>query len=65
MSSPSVSLVAPGAEGEDEKQQIIAALEKANWVVSGNRGAARLLGMTAQTLRYRMRKYEIQRPKPS
>ena len=61
----SASPVAQEAEGEDEKQQIIAALEKANWVVSGDRGAARLLGMTAQTLRYRMRKYGIKRPKSS
>ena len=61
----SASPVEQGAEGEDEQQQIIAALEKTNWVVSGNRGAARLLGMSAQTLRYRMRKYEIQRPKSS
>ena len=29
------------------------------------RGAVRLLGMTAQTLRYRMRKYGVQRPKKS
>ena len=65
LSSPSASPVEQAAEGEDEKQQIIAALEKANWVVSGNRGAARLLGMSAQTLRYRMRKYGIKRPKPS
>ena len=57
--------VAQGAEGEDEKQQIIAALERTNWVVSGDRGAARLLGMSAQTLRYRMRKYGIQRPQKS
>ena len=57
--------VAQRAEGEDEKQQIIAALERTNWVVSGDRGAARLLGMSAQTLRYRMRKYGIQRPQKS
>ena len=59
------SSVAQGAAGEDEKQRIVAALERANWVVSGDRGAARLLGMTAQTLRYRMRKYGIQRPPKS
>ena len=47
----------------DEKQRIAEALRIANWVVSGNRGAARLLGMSAQTLRYRMRKYGIQPPK--
>ena len=50
----------PMAERPDEKQRIVAALEKMNWIVSGNRGAARLLGMSAQTLRYRMRKYGIQ-----
>ena len=55
----------PMAEGADEKQRIVAALEKTNWMVSGDRGAARLLGMSAQTLRYRMRKYGIQRPKKS
>ena len=53
----------PRAKDEDEQQRIVAALEKTNWVVSGNRGAACLLGMSVQTLRYRMRKYGIQRPK--
>ena len=55
----------PMAKGVDERQRMVAALQKANWVVSGDRGAARLLGMSAQTLRYRMGKYGIQRPKPS
>ena len=55
----------PRAEGEDEKQRIVAALERTNGMVSGDRGAARLLGMSAQTLRYRMRKYGIKRPKKS
>ena len=73
--SPSASPVAqevegrdkkwPLAEGADEQQRIVAALERTNWMVSGDRGAARLLGMSAQTLRYRMRKYGIQRPKKS
>ena len=55
----------PLAKGEDEeeKQRLVAALQRKNWVVSGKRGAARLLGMSHQTLRYRMRKYGIQRPK--
>ena len=51
------------AEGKDEKQRIVAALRRTDWVVSGKRGAHRLLGMSAQTLRYRMRKYGIQPPK--
>ena len=70
-SSASMSLIAaeiqeekrPMAEGENEKQRIVAALERTNWMVSGDRGAARLLGMTVQTLRYRMRKYGIKQPK--
>ena len=53
----------PLAEDEAEKQRIIAALEQTNWVVSGPRGAARLLGMNHQKLVYRMEKYGIQRPK--
>ena len=61
----SASPVEQEDEDEDEKQRIVEALERTNWMVSGERGAARLLGMTAQTLRYRMRKYEVQRPKKS
>ena len=53
----------PLAEGADEQQRIVAALERTNGMVSGDRGAACLLGMSAQTLRYRMRKYGIKRPK--
>ena len=53
----------PLAEAEDEKQRIIAALQQTNWVVSGERGAARLLGMNHQKLVYRMEKYGIRRPK--
>ena len=75
LSPPSALPVAPAAEGqekkrllgegEEEKQRIVAALERTNGMVSGDRGAARLLGMTVQTLRYRMRKYGIQRPEKS
>lgn len=53
----------PLAGGEDEPQRIITALRKTNWIVSGERGAAHLLGMSDRTLQYRMRKYGIQRPK--
>ncbi|MYA21666.1 MAG: hypothetical protein F4Z30_02245, partial [Gemmatimonadetes bacterium] len=52
----------PLTAGGDEQQRIIAVLKQTNWVVSGQRGAARLLGMSAKTLAYRMRKYGIQRP---
>ena len=73
-SSASALPVAQGVEGQEEKrpmaagaaerQRMVAALEKTNWMVSGDRGAARLLGMSAQTLRYRMGKYGVERPKP-
>lgn len=52
----------PLAEGADEKQHIIEALRKTNWIVSGQRGAAHVLGMSHKTLQYRMSKYGIQRP---
>ncbi len=53
----------PLAEDEAEKQRIIAALKQTNWVVSGPRGAAGLLGMNHQKLVYRMEKYGIRRSK--
>ena len=51
------------AEFKDEKQQIAAALQATNWMVYGERGAARLLGMNPEKLRYRMQKYGLRRPK--
>ena len=54
-----------GAEIEDEKQQIVAALLATNWRIYGERGAAHLLGMHPERLRSRMRVYGLQRPKKS
>ena len=51
------------ADDEDEKQRILAALQSTNWRIYGPRGAARLLGMGPEKLRYRMRKHGLQRPK--
>ena len=51
---------------ETEKRQILAALQATNWRIYGPRGAARLLGIGPEKLRYRMRKYGLKRPeKPS
>jgi formate hydrogenlyase transcriptional activator len=44
---------------ETERQQILAALEKANWVVAGPEGAAARLGMKRSTLQSRMQKLGI------
>ena len=55
---------APAAgEGLDEKQQLVEALQATNWMIYGERGAARLLGMNPEKLRYRMQKYGLRRPK--
>jgi formate hydrogenlyase transcriptional activator len=44
---------------ETERQRILNALERANWVVAGPNGAAALLRMKRSTLQFRMRKLDI------
>lgn len=44
---------------EAEREQILAALEEANWVVAGPSGAAATLGMKRSTLQSRMQKLGI------
>ena len=44
---------------EAEREQILAALEKTNWVVAGPEGAAARLGMKRSTLQSRMQKLGI------
>lgn len=48
-----------GALEESERQQIVAALEKSNWVVAGAEGAAARLGLKRSTLQSRMQKLGI------
>ena len=55
----------PTPEGKSERQQLLEALGTCNWIVYGDRGAARLLGMHPEKLRYRMSKYGLRRPGPS
>jgi formate hydrogenlyase transcriptional activator len=47
---------------ETERQQILAALEQAKWVVAGPNGAAARLGMKRSTLQSRMQKLVITPP---
>ena len=47
---------------ELERGNILLAMEKARWRVSGRDGAARLLDMPASTLQSRMKALGIQRP---
>lgn len=44
-----------------EKQHIEAVLEQTGWIVEGEKGAARILGLNPSTLRYRMKKLNIAR----
>ena len=45
---------------ETEREQIVRALEQAQWVISGASGAAAKLGMKRSTLQARMQKLGIQ-----
>jgi len=45
-----------------EKQNMLNALERANWKISGKNGAAEALGLSPSTLESRMRSFGIRRP---
>jgi PAS domain S-box-containing protein len=45
-----------------QKSHIEAALSQSGWVIDGDRGAAKILGMHPNTLRSRMKKLGIERP---
>jgi transcriptional regulator with GAF, ATPase, and Fis domain len=46
---------------ESEKDHILEALEKTDWRVSGEKGAAKILGLNPKTLESRMKKLKIER----
>ena len=48
---------------EMEKQHILKVLEKCHWTIAGKGGAADKLDLPASTLRSKMKKLGIQRPK--
>jgi PAS domain S-box-containing protein len=45
-----------------ERDNIVAALERSGWRISGDGGAALLLGLSPSTLKSRMKALEVQRP---
>ena len=55
----------PGNSGltleEVEKEHILKTLKQTNWLISGENGAAKILGLKESTLRFRMKKQGIQR----
>ncbi len=61
--SVAVPPTASGAQLEDvERRHIESVLVQANWMIEGDRGAAKTLGMNPSTLRSRMQKLGIKRP---
>ena len=55
--------VIPAAEwARLEKQNMLNALEGANWKISGKNGAAEALGISPSTLESRMKSFGIRRP---
>ncbi len=46
-----------------EKEHIVTVLDQTNWKVSGEKGAAKILGLNPTTLESRMKKLEIKREK--
>ncbi|MBT4286345.1 MAG: sigma 54-interacting transcriptional regulator [Deltaproteobacteria bacterium] len=61
-SKPEPSFV-PQSMKEMEKKHIVSTLEQTKWKISGPGGASELLEMHEATLRSRMKKYSIQKPK--
>jgi len=58
-----VTIAPNGTLSEVERNYITAVLEKTYWRIEGRDGAAEILGINPNTLRSRMRKLGIQRPK--
>jgi transcriptional regulator with GAF, ATPase, and Fis domain len=48
-----------------ERRHIESVLAQARWMIEGEGGAARILNLRPSTLRSRMRKLGIQRPRPA
>jgi formate hydrogenlyase transcriptional activator len=51
-----------GSLEEVERRHIEAVLTRANWMIEGERGAAKMLNLNPSTLRSRMQKLKIKRP---
>ena len=59
--APAADQPPPGL-GAVERDHILAVLRQTNWLLTGPRGAAKGLGLHANTLRNRMRRLGITRP---
>jgi len=62
-SEPQQGIIRTAKELEElERANIVCALNAAKWKVSGEKGAAKLLGVNASTLSSRMKALKIQKP---
>jgi PAS domain S-box-containing protein len=62
---PAIKDMAAGSLVEVERRHIESVLAQTNWMIEGERGAAKILNLSPSTLRSRMQKLGIRRPKAS
>jgi formate hydrogenlyase transcriptional activator len=62
-SPAAISSVAVGALEDVERRHIETVLNQTNWMIEGERGAAKILNMNPSTLRSRMQKLGVKRPR--
>jgi formate hydrogenlyase transcriptional activator len=60
----SPSPAAPRTLADAEREHILGALRETGWVLGGPNGAATRLGMKRSTLRWKMKRLDISKPKP-
>jgi transcriptional regulator with GAF, ATPase, and Fis domain len=61
--NPASAGVEGGASLEDiERRHIASVLNQTNWMIEGDRGAAKILNLNPSTLRSRMQKLGLRRP---
>ena len=62
--TPALTVNNPRTLEEIEREYIVQILKSKHWRIEGPKGAALVLGLNPATLRSRMRKLGIQKPKP-
>jgi transcriptional regulator with GAF, ATPase, and Fis domain len=62
-SAPPMSAAAASVTLEElEREHVLEVLDQCNWRISGKKGAATILGLHPNTLRFRMKKLGIKKP---
>jgi formate hydrogenlyase transcriptional activator len=58
-----IAPISTGADSDPLRREYLAALEGTGWVIEGNEGAAAQLGLHPNTLRHRLKRMGIARPR--